>query len=246
MQRESAADRIKRATKVSRMTATRASAAMPMSLVAIKPVARDTSLFTFARTDGGAVPGAEAGAHIILQFPNRLVRQYSLVDPHHERGSYTIGVKRDPASRGGSSYLHETMKIGDALRVLPPRNLFPLDETADTTVLFAGGIGITPIYAMMRRLKQLGRPYRLNYACRTRADMAFRDSLIADPALHHLHFDDEAGGPMLIADLVKVAPRHAYLYCCGPGPMLAAFEAAVTADARARETIHVEYFTPKT
>jgi vanillate O-demethylase ferredoxin subunit len=65
-----------------------------------------------------------------------------------------------------------------------------------------------------------------------------------DPQRVHLHFDDEAGGKFLdLAAIVGAAPAYAHLYCCGPKPMLAAFEAA--AAARPRPQVHVEYFTPK-
>jgi ferredoxin-NADP reductase len=59
-----------------------------------------------------------------------------------------------------------------------------------------------------------------------------------------LHFDEEAGGTFLDGTaLVAEAPRDTHLYCCGPAPMLAAFESA-TANWP-REQIHVEYFTSK-
>ena len=47
--------------------------------------------------------------------------------------------------RGGSVALHET------LRISAPRNNFPLAEAAEHSVLVAGGIGITPMLAMVRR-----------------------------------------------------------------------------------------------
>jgi tetrachlorobenzoquinone reductase len=126
---------------------------------------------------------------------------------------------------------------------MPPRNLFPLNEQAEETILFAGGIGVTPIYAMVQRLRSIGRGYKLHYACRRRGDMAFLKELSADSTAHHLHFDDVAGAPLPIADLVRGASPRAHLYCCGPGAMLAAFEAAVV--GRAPETVHVEYFQPR-
>jgi ferredoxin len=58
------------------------------------------------------------------------------------------------------------------------------------------------------------------------------------------HFDDENAGKFIdIAGIVNAAPKDAHLYCCGPTPMLAAFEAA-TKDWP-REQVHIEYFTPK-
>ena len=96
---------------------------------------------------------------------------------------------------------------------------------------------------MVQRLERLGRSWALYYACRSRADMAFLQALEA-MAPAQFHFDDESAGKFLdVAAIVAEAPKDAHLYCCGPTPMLKAFEAA-TADWP-REQIHVEYFTPK-
>ena len=214
-----------------------------MVLVDIRLAARDTNLYTFERPDGGVLPDATAGAHIGLHLPIGLERQYSLVTAEARPTSYTVGVKRDPASRGGSSWIHEKMRVGMTLPVSLPRNNFPLDETVAQTILFAGGIGITPIHCMARRLEALGRAFKLHYSCRSRADAAFLREL-AGKSNARLHFDDEENGRFLpIADIVAAAPKGAHLYCCGPAPMLSAFEAA--AASRPPEEVHVEYFTQK-
>ena len=65
------------------------------------------------------------------------------------------------------------MKVGDEIKISAPRNNFPLVEDAEHVVLFAGGIGITPIWCMAQQLAALGRSWKLYYACRSRGDMAF-------------------------------------------------------------------------
>jgi ferredoxin-NADP reductase len=142
-------------------------------VTAIRYAARDTHLFEFTPLDGKPLPRYEPGAHIDLHLPNGLVRQYSLIRPEPAPASYTVGIKRDPASRGGSRYIHDELRVGKALKISPPRNNFPLVESASQVVLFAGGIGITPIWCMVQRLEMLGRSWKLHYACRSRADMAF-------------------------------------------------------------------------
>jgi ferredoxin-NADP reductase len=214
-------------------------------LTAIEDAARDTKLYTFERADGAALPAYKPGAHIDLNLPNGLVRQFSLVVPGANPERYVVGVKRDPASRGGSRYIIDEMRVGNAIEISAPRNTFPLIEDAAHVALFAGGIGITPIWCMAQHLNALGRSWKLYYACRSRADMAFLATLEQfDEKFRHLHFDDEAGGKVLdIAAAIAAAPEHAHLYCCGPNPMLKAFEAA--AASRPRANVHVEYFTPK-
>jgi ferredoxin-NADP reductase len=211
-------------------------------LTAIRLVARHTSLFEFQSVDGKPLPAYEPGAHIDLHLPNGLLRNYSLTSPTPEPSTYTVGIKRDPASRGGSRYIHDELHVGTTLKIGGPRNNFRLREDAPQTVLFAGGIGITPIWCMVQRLNALGRDWRLHYACRSRDDMAFRHELEAMPQAA-LHYDDEHGGFLDVAALVAAAPKDAHLYCCGPAPMLAAFEAATK--EWPRDQVHVEYFTAK-
>jgi len=212
-------------------------------VTAIRYAARDTHLYEFTRLDGQPLPAYEPGAHIDLHLPNGLTRQYSLIEAEPDPASYTVGIKRDPASRGGSRYIHDELRVGKTLKISAPRNNFPLVENAGHVLLFAGGIGITPIWCMVQRLAKLGRPWTLHYACRSRADMAFLKALEAMTS-SKFHFDEESGGKFLdVAAIVAGAPKDAHLYCCGPTPMLQAFESATT--NWPREQIHIEYFTPK-
>ena len=123
----------------------------------IKTVAQDTKLYELRSPVGKPLPAGEPGAHIDVILPNGKQRQYSLTvcEPNPER--YLIGVKRDPASRGGSAYMHEELKVGQSFKIRPPRNHFPLVENAPHVVLIAGGIGVTPIYCMVQRLAAQGR-----------------------------------------------------------------------------------------
>jgi len=194
------------------------------------------------------LPPVVAGAHINLQLQPGLLRSYSLLNAPGERQRYNIAVNRDAHSRGGSRHLHTQVRPGDVLEVSPPANNFPLDEAAPHSLLIAGGIGITPILAMARRLSALGRPWQGVYAARSRASAAFVPTLqaLADEAGAgmQLHFDDEHGGrPLDLAAVVAAAPHDAHLYCCGPLPMLGAFEAASAGWPRPQ--VHLEYFAAK-
>jgi len=212
-------------------------------LTAIRYAARDTHVYELSSADGKPLPAYQPGAHIDVHLPNGIVRQYSLLEPEPQPHRYMIGVKRDPASRGGSRYIHEELRVGKTLKISAPRNNFPLVEDASHVILFAGGIGMTPIWCMVQRLEKLGRSWKLYYACRSRSDMAFLHAL-ESMTPSEFHFDDEAEGKFLdVPSIIAAAPRDAHLYCCGPTPMLKAFEAA-TANWP-RDHIHVEYFTPK-
>jgi ferredoxin-NADP reductase len=214
----------------------------PMVVAAIDEVARGCRAVTLRPIDYRLLPAAEAGAHIGVHLPNGVQRQYSLFAADAAPKEYRIGVKRDAASRGGSAYIFDYLKPGDHVQIDPPRNNFPLDTSARHSVLIAGGIGITPIRAMISALEALGRRWTLYFAARTRVEAAFADELSRYPQAH-FHFDVEQGAVLPIAEIVVGAPEGAHLYCCGPAPMLAAFEAATASIDSSR--VHVEYFTPR-
>ena len=193
------------------------------------------------------LPPAQAGAHTVLHLPPEAgvaSRSYSLINPG-EPGRWQLAVNRDAASRGGSRWLHAQLRPGALLQAEPPKNLFPLVEDAPHTVLIAGGIGITPLLAMARRLTALGRPWTLHQAARSRAQAPFVDTLQAlarqAGARHHLHLDDEAGRVLDLPAIIAALPEGAHLYACGPKPMLAAFEAATAALPPGRA--HLEHFS---
>ncbi|MGE3248083.1 MAG: 2Fe-2S iron-sulfur cluster-binding protein [Beijerinckiaceae bacterium] len=212
-----------------------------MRLTAIRYEAQDTHSFEFSPLDGKALPQVEPGAHIDLHLPNGMMRQYSLVTAEGSRTSYVVGVKKDRASRGGSKYIHDQLKVGQTLQVGGPRNNFPLDESASHSVLIAGGVGITPIWCMAQRLIAKGESWSMFYSCRTRAEAAFLGDLADRPEVT-LHFDDESAGTFLdLGKIVAEAPEGAHFYCCGPTPMLQAYEAAAAGLPEGH--MHVEYFT---
>ena len=103
--------------------------------------------YELARLDGAALPPFSAGSHIDVHLPGGqsggLVRQYSLCNASHESHRYRIAVLRDPASRGGSVAMHDSVHEGDVITISTPRNHFAL-HPAQRTLLLAGGIGVTP------------------------------------------------------------------------------------------------------
>jgi tetrachlorobenzoquinone reductase len=216
---------------------------LEVMLTAIRFAARDTNLYSFERPDGGVLPPVTPGAHISLMLPSGVERQYSLTNYGTDLTEYVVGVKLDPNSRGGSLFMHNQLRVGTKITIDGPLNNFPLVEDAEHVVLVAGGIGVTPIYCMAKRLIELGRSWEMHYSTRSREDAAFLKELEQYEQVH-FHFDDENDGKFLdVPGIVGKAPQNAHLYCCGPKPMLDAFEKACT--GRPPDNIHVEYFTPK-
>ena len=176
-------------------------------------------------TDQKDLPAFDAGSHIDLHLPNGMVRSYSLLNDCSERHRYVLGVLKDGKSRGGSKAVHEQLRVGMRIDISAPRNNFQLHEEASHSVLVAGGIGVTPILCMARRLRTLGKSFEVLYFARSRQHAAFLDDLQALGAQMHLHFDDAQGGPPDLKALLSTRnTANAHYYACGPAVMLDAFE----------------------
>lgn len=207
----------------------------------------DISRIRLAPEDGAQIVPFEAGAHLDLYLPDLDIwRQYSLCSDPAETGFYEIGVLKDPNSRGGSVKVHETATEGALFTVEGPRNHFPLDETAETTVLLGGGIGITPMIAMARRLHAIGKDFILHYCTRSENVTAFRDTLeesgFADRVV--FHFDDKDTAQRLDPARDLPAPdRGVHLYVCGPQGFMNWVIEAAEAAGYASANVHREYFS---
>ena len=187
-------------------------------VAAVRDEGRDIRSLELHRTDGQLLPAFSAGAHIDVHLPAGIVRQYSLCNSPHETQCYRIAVLREPASRGGSAAVH-ALATGDVLQIGMPRNLFPLHDGATHSLLFAGGIGITPMLAMAEQLAVNDERFELHYCARSPAHAAFLQHLMLVPWLEsvHLHFDNGTETQRLdIARVLANAAAATHLYVCGP------------------------------
>lgn len=203
--------------------------------------AQDIISIEFRPAEGVVFPPFTAGSHIDLHLPNGMSRSYSLSNSPEDSGRYVVGVLKDKASRGGSRAVHELLRVGMTLTISAPRNNFPLHEEATHSVLVAGGIGITPVLSMARRLTQLGKSCELVYLARSRKSAAFVEDIQALGLPVHWHFDDEQGGPPDLKALLGAragAGRH--YYACGPSVMLDNFVA--TCEGLGYADAHIERF----
>lgn len=214
---------------------------------AVRALARDVLELELRRADGSPLPGASPGAHIDVTLGNGLVRAYSLTnaDAQPTLDAYRIAVGLDArASRGGSRWIHEQLRLNSVIRISAPRNLFAIDADHRRLLLVAGGIGITPIFAMARWAAANCVPWRLAYACRSESRAAFVEELRAlDESRVHFHFDDRHGGGGLdVQALVAGAANDEAIYCCGPQSLMDAVRRATAACPMAR--VRFESFVP--
>jgi cytochrome P450/ferredoxin-NADP reductase len=167
------------------------------------------------------LPAWQPGAHVDLLLEDGLTRQYSLCGHPDRPGEWTVAVLLEQEGRGGSRFVHDRLEEGATLQVRGPRNHFPLED-APRYQFIAGGIGITPILAMVRAARAAGADWSLLYGGRSRSSMAYLDELEGDERVT-VWPQDEQG--LLDLDAVLGEPREDTLvYCCGPGPLLDAVE----------------------
>jgi phthalate 4,5-dioxygenase reductase component len=196
----------------------------PLRVARAERIADDIHLFELRDPAGADLPEFTAGAHVSVRVPNGLLRKYSLCNDPAERDRYVIAVKREAGGRGGSDSLIRDAAVGGELAVSAPANNFELVRSAGGYLLVAGGIGITPIMAMIRHLKATGGRFKLYYCTRAPAVTAFRDELTGPEfrgqvTIHHDH-GDLAQALDLWPVLEKPSGRH--LYCCGPRGLMQA------------------------
>ncbi|MDB5945868.1 MAG: ferredoxin [Ramlibacter sp.] len=192
---------------------------MPLRVERKSRIATDVFLFELVHGDGVALPPFTAGAHVTVLTPNGLTRRYSLCNAPAETGRYCLAVKRDPAGLGGSVSLVDGVHEGDLLPTSVPLSYFALDPQASSHLLIAGGIGITPLLAMVRELQRWQADFQLVYLARTPEATAFLDvvqtpELNGRVLLHHDHGDPARA--LNLDPWLAQRPAGAHLYCCGP------------------------------
>ncbi|MCO1336380.1 NO-inducible flavohemoprotein [Microbulbifer sp. OS29] len=136
----------------------------------LKPEDRNTLL--------GYRPGQYLGVRVKPPAHKNIeIRQYSLSDKPNS-STYRISVKRESQPRDGivSSFLHDTLQMGDILEAYPPSGAFFLKETARPVVLISAGVGITPLLSMLESIheKEPDRQITFLHACEKREQHSFK------------------------------------------------------------------------
>ncbi|WP_378416153.1 PDR/VanB family oxidoreductase [Rhodococcus kronopolitis] len=194
--------------------------AMTLTVTEREVVALDENVaaLTFAAPGGGDLPAWQPGCHLDFHLPSGRRRQYSLCGDPADRTRYRIAVRAIPDGGGGSVEMHG-LRPGATVTVRGPRNGFPF--VGHGRALFvAGGIGITPILAMVRAAREAGMDWQFVYSGRSRESMPFLSEIESwDQSRVFVRPDDEFGLPSA-QDLLGRAPVGGAVYCCGPAPML--------------------------
>jgi len=208
-------------------------------VAAIRTSALDVLSYDLVSADGRPLPSFSAGAHIDVHIPGGFVRQYSLCGDPGKVNPYTITVKKEFHGRGGSASMHEEIEVGSTLAIAGPRNHFPLTPETKNCLFIAGGIGITPIYAMIQSLHAASRDWELHYCARSEANAAFHSELRKlDLTRVHTYFSES---PILdVTALLHAQAESTHLYCCGPQALMKAVAAA--SGHWTEGSVHFEWF----
>lgn len=195
-------------------------------------------------TDGSALPAYAPGAHVELHVPGPrpLRRAYSLVTPCDGGDRIEIAVQLEAEGSGGSRWVHGLAE-GEVIDASAPKNLFPLIDAAESHLLLAGGIGITPILCMARALAAAGQRYALHYAARERDRAAYCAEV---EALEHARCWFDGGDPargMPLAEVIGAPAAGRHLYVCGPKGFIAAVLDTGRRLGWADANLHCELFT---
>lgn len=163
--------------------------------------------FVLSPVDGGAVMDFKPGQYIGLKLVidgEEVRRNYSLSAAPNGR-TYRISVKREAGGRV-SGFLHDRVNVGDTLALFPPAGEFTLPEGERPLVLISGGVGITPMLAMLESALPTGRPVHFIHCARHAGVHAFRDWLdglaARHPQLTRRYCYDEHAAPAPAPDAV--------------------------------------------
>lgn len=223
----------------------------------------------------GVMPPYQPGQYLVFRLEidgQTVLRNYSVSGDPDCTDRLRISVKHEKAPAGSSvadglasSYLHQQVQPGDVLSAAGPMGEFVLDESSQRpVVLLSGGVGQTPLLAMLHRLlKRSQRKVYVIHACDNSTVHAFADEmreLVAQRDGVQLYFcyrnpteDDEQAGLHHVAGLITREQLQRWLplddyefYLCGPGAFMQSNYGVLRSLGVARERIHYEFFGPAT
>lgn len=220
-----------------------AKTSLALRVASIERLSPTLCRIAFEAADGGLLPTGMPGAHLSLALPgaDRVHRNaYSVTSSPDDRTRYTVIVRRTEVSRGGSQYVHDTLRVSDIVTAAPPSSQFTPSNTARKHLLIGGGIGITPFLSYLPVLRARGQRYELHqFAQRDEVDL-FRDLLDADRD-HDVHVHAGRQGPA-IASILARQPLGTHVYTCGPTVLMEHVHHSAVALGWPARRVHLESF----
>jgi len=238
----------------------------PFTIADVRPESAVITSFILRPADGGPVIRHKPGQYLTfwLDIPGHspVKRNYSISNAA-DGESYRISVKREPHGLA-SNWLHDHARPGTILKVAPPAGEFHLSGRPERpVVLLSGGVGLTPMVAMLETIVRMDADVPVHYVHGThnRETHAMRDHVRALAArrsdivvsdFHQTPLGDEVAGRdydqagIITEDwlLANTPIATADYYICGPRPFLRASVSALSLAGVAADRIHYEFFGP--
>ena len=192
-------------------------------------------------------------------------RSYSICSSFEE--PLTVAVKKVLNGKM-SSYINDTLKIGESIEVMPPQGTFTLNTNLSASrkfVGFAAGSGITPIMSMIKQIKidEPNSEFLLFYSNKSDDKTIFRSQLdhllsdriqvkfiytqqkISDSILNKSLYEgriDKENAVALLNENISWINSDAF-YLCGPEEMIFSVKEALESFGTVKEKIKFELFT---
>ena len=197
-----------------------------MKVSDIEDTAQNIKLITLEEINNKEVFECLGGSNIVLDLPlkDKLHKNtYSIVRRTPNKTGYQIAVLKDENGRGGSKWIHEEMQLNTVLRVSTPGNMFPINISGRHHILFAGGIGITPMISYIEWFERYGGSWELHYASRGRKNCFYYEELLKKYTDKVNVYFTEDGNSCDIRSVLLNRPAGTNAYVCGPQSMISAF-----------------------
>lgn len=240
-----------------------------------QPESETVTSFYLVPEDGGPIPDHKPGQYLgfALDVPghDRPVNRTYTISEAPGRGYYRCSIKREPAPADraelppgvSSNHFHDDVEEGTVLQVRAPMGEFFLEDgpAERPLVLLSGGVGLTPMIAMLDALADRGMPRRVLFVhgVRNGAEHAFADHVRElaekfDNLSVHVRYseprpedragvDYDAGGlfdAAAVLDLAGTADVDVYL--CGPDGFMRALYGGLRDAGVVAERIRYEFF----
>ncbi|WP_180049259.1 NO-inducible flavohemoprotein [Acinetobacter sp. YH12144] len=236
-----------------------------------KKVAESDEITSFylEPSDGGDLPKYEAGQYISVrvlvdELGLKQPRQYTLSTSPQDN-YLRISVKREDQKGdlvpGWVSNTLHGLEIGSEIEVSAPTGNFFLIDSQKRNVFISGGVGLTPMIAMLNQLVTLDMPQPVTFihACRSKQVHAMHKHiqdleakyprLSTFTAYEFPHANDKLGedydaaGRLDLGSMdTALLPINADYYLCGPMPFMAEQQKALIARGIPASNIHSEAF----
>lgn len=219
---------------------------LPLVITGIQQRTPHVRAYQLRHPLGQALPKVSAGAHlsvpVILANGLTSTRNYSICSHPDQTNYYEIAVLQQAEGQGGSRFIHEHYQLGLQLQCGLPRNDFALHNDDRSALLIAGGIGITPLLAMARTLKQHEHAFQLHYIGRTIKEMAYVEKLQHEFGERlNLHISTQQA--INLEKIMANVAHDAVFYVCGSERLLKGVQQAALSLGIAETRLRFERFS---